>query len=611
MEIETPSYFVASDMMCKNEKFKYRFIVPIYQRVFTWGDREVKRLLMDLYRHFIEGEKKEDYYLGVITVVDGGSDGKYKDLILVDGQQRVTCIMLLGALLGWELDEKRLKYEDRDNDRKAKELIYEHSLLGDDLSKFDSGNEAMNAFFRCACALNNGEINVVNALRGHAEISSRLKLFISTLPANPYESNPAEQNKYFEKMNSGGRQLEPHEILKVRICSKSSHADAFAQWNRTIDFSVAYEDSECSTDESSEICFEDVIFGDEFEDSGEPGEGGEDCIPSRSGLIDQNMFLLHVRALCDKREALDSHWHEERLIESFPSESEIDETWADDFITKMVDYREFLDGKIVHLAFDTIRNAYDYKFESDENATGVQEDDMDKEKVRQFQSMLYVSSGGKQGRQEWLLKAFKRLGRMGENYTTQLMKLKDLDKENVAEGQTSENYIDSLCYSMQSRWLFWRLDYLLWECVMDGCKEFSAGSSARDSWDGELSGSNIKAMKSFRFHTGRSIEHLHPQTDDGNTEWNEGDPPQKDMFCNLCLLTSSVNSKLSNDSVAVKLAKIKELAESGKVGLQSIKMLFMYKECMGLDSKWTPEVAQIHMTRMKKVLLDSYLYRKD
>ena len=131
------------------------------------------------------------------------------------------------------------------------------------------------------------------------------------------------------------------------------------------------------------------------------------------------------------------------------------------------------------------------------------------------------------------------------------------------------------------------------------------------SWDGELLPDNIKAIKSFRFHTGRSIEHLHPQTDDGDTEWNEGNPPQKDMFYNLCLLTSSVNSRLSNDSVAVKLAKVEELAKSGKAGLQSIKMLFMYRECDGQDAKWTPKIAQIHLERMKKVLLDSYLYRKD
>ena len=83
------------------------------------------------------------------------------------------------------------------------------------------------------------------------------------------------------------------------------------------------------------------------------------------------------------------------------------------------------------------------------------------------------------------------------------------------------------------------------------------------------------------------------------------------MFYNLCLLTSSVNSRLSNDSVAVKLARVKELAESGKAGLQSIKMLFMYRECQGLDSKWTPKIAQIHLARMREVLLDSYLYRKD
>ncbi len=95
---------VAADLKLGNEEFPVRFVVPIYQRVFTWGEREGGRLLSDLYDHFVKEEKKEPYYLGVITVVDGGTSQHCSDLILVDGQQRLTCIMLLGALWGWGLD---------------------------------------------------------------------------------------------------------------------------------------------------------------------------------------------------------------------------------------------------------------------------------------------------------------------------------------------------------------------------------------------------------------------------------------------------------------------------------------------------------------------------
>ena len=147
----------------------------------------------------------------------------------------------------------------------------------------------------------------------------------------------------------------------------------------------------------------------------------------------------------------------------------------------------------------------------------------------------------------------------------------------------------------------------LGKCGKRHVKVCYGGGQAK--WDGELSSQEIKTIRSFRFHTGRSIEHLHPQTDNGDFDWNDGVPPKKDLFCNLCLLTPSMNSKLSNDSVAVKLARVKDLI--GKSGLQSIKMLLMYKECDGKDSMWTPETAQIHLMRIKKVLMDSYLYDQD
>ena len=180
------------------------------------------------------------------------------------------------------------------------------------------------------------------------------------------EKNLEEQNKYFEKMNSGGRQLEPHEILKVKIGGKSTLGHAFEKWNKAIDFSQAYQSVEKSHDDTPvAFCFEDALFAElgNDEDEGSMDED-EDYLPGRSGLVTPAMFLLHVRALVDNDGELDSQWREDKLIESFPLEVVND--WADRFIEKMVEYRKFLDEKIVHLSFDTGKNAYDYKFEDDE-----------------------------------------------------------------------------------------------------------------------------------------------------------------------------------------------------------------------------------------------------
>lgn len=671
------NWIVASDLVGgSNKEHMWRFVVPIYQRVFTWGRREVERLLLDLYRHFVgepneEPKKESDYYLGVITVVGaqatGVSDDPNGELVLVDGQQRLTCLMLLGALLGWNLGDDFLRYEARPADRDAKEKIlkyfkehfktgcsmadeevWEKVLSADERGKWETANQAMNEFIRCAfdlrdekgaCDENGDPIRVLSKLREKAStIASHLKLFISELPKDPYVRNLNEQNKYFEKMNVGGRQLEPHEILKVRICGRHKNPTyAFAVWNQAVDFSERFElsngkssdrpdqdDKDVGAESESLEAIVSKAKGDVQPDAKigkEPQDSGEDQLPTRSGLISVEMFLLHVLTLCIDRSALLSGWREDKLLDAFSEVSEIDEVWADKFVEFMKNYRSFLDNCIIHLEFDSEQNAYEYCFESQDDDEGA--DDKARRKSKQFQAMLFVSDRGKQGKQEWLLKAYQEKGHYCDatsgvvfDFEKQLACLKGIDAKCATADQKRLDYVDTLCYSDQSRWLFWRLDYLLWECVEDGQREFGTGHGDSFKLDDpsdvnkQDDTSDVKKIRNFRFHSGRSIEHLHPQTDEGERPWNEpaseGRPVRKDTFGNLCLLTPALNSALGNASVAVKLARIKDL--KGSTGLQSVKMLFMYKECEGVDSKWTPEAAERHLARMKNVLKGSYLY---
>ena len=82
----TPSkWFSQSQTFC--------FKVPVYQRLFTWGEAQFDRLLDDLTDHFKDGSNKP-YYLGIITVVE-----REGHCILIDGQQRLTVITILTAML--------------------------------------------------------------------------------------------------------------------------------------------------------------------------------------------------------------------------------------------------------------------------------------------------------------------------------------------------------------------------------------------------------------------------------------------------------------------------------------------------------------------------------
>ena len=110
-----------------------RFCIPLYQRLFAWTPKEVRKLLTDLKEHFdSERFQKEHnaYYLGMLTVIvrEGG------DIDLIDGQQRFTVMILMAIAFKhipeWNsfLEEgKRLKLVARSEDEN-----YLMSLSNDD-----------------------------------------------------------------------------------------------------------------------------------------------------------------------------------------------------------------------------------------------------------------------------------------------------------------------------------------------------------------------------------------------------------------------------------------------------------------------------------------------
>ena len=67
----TPESWLAS-----NDK-KLRFVVPVYQRLFTWENAQFDRLLADLSDWNNCTQNNEPYYLGIITVVERDRDNDY------------------------------------------------------------------------------------------------------------------------------------------------------------------------------------------------------------------------------------------------------------------------------------------------------------------------------------------------------------------------------------------------------------------------------------------------------------------------------------------------------------------------------------------------------
>lgn len=71
---------------------KGKFIIPMYQRPYTWGEDECSQLWQDIVEFFNDSDKQKDdkYFLGsIVTYIENGKQN------IIDGQQRTTTLMLL------------------------------------------------------------------------------------------------------------------------------------------------------------------------------------------------------------------------------------------------------------------------------------------------------------------------------------------------------------------------------------------------------------------------------------------------------------------------------------------------------------------------------------
>ena len=194
----------------KNNLF---YTIPIYQRLFEWDDDNIMTLLEDLKKEYDQTNGENDYYIGMLTST--------KDNELVDGQQRFTVMMLLGCVLQdyykeWKSflivgDKPRIDFTSRPLDN-----TYLRSLI----DRRDTDGISFKNF-----KMHNGCKIIQKFIEGMTEearklfaayVYNHLSFFISDLPAG---YSPKDLNKYFERMNTTGKNLEQHEILKVKLLS--------------------------------------------------------------------------------------------------------------------------------------------------------------------------------------------------------------------------------------------------------------------------------------------------------------------------------------------------------------------------------------------------------
>lgn len=572
--------------------------IPIYQRLFVWEEEQINLLLNDLYNSFCTSN--DAYYIGIITIVE--NNGKWD---IVDGQQRLTFLSLFGAVCLFSGTQNKQQWQDflfindSKNDRNELRIDY----MGrpedrEDLKKIANGNFAdiqncnFRTFLKCIEKfMKDKKENKENQDNFEEEwgkfadyVYEKASFLVSELPAR---YAPADLNLFFEKMNSTGRQLTPVEQIKgIYFPGRSAEFDA------CLNFEEAFQEEEKgpNAEKTDQHSLLDILRSETQVNSEGNGSEGNGQNPNEAGarsILSHEVFLLHCLEIAEK---IQVERDERKILGTFKEYvGENKEIKPNDLLETMKRYRKWLDANIIYLEASS-DGSWEYWFRREDAKKGNQQDenpqDKDQKSLKQFQSMLYVSSSNYQ---QWVLEAYRKRKNEEESPVQPQQLLKDLKEQDNARHSAKPEH---MTYPNIDRYWFWKLDYLLWEKFTEKPEDFSS--------DG-LTDEEKTAISNYKFRRNRSIEHLHPQTDGDNSDWTED---AKYRFGNLAMISSSFNSFQQNDSVGVKFARLRE-TQIPNENLESIKLLLMFKRAGGKDDGWTIKNADEHGGKMCELLFSS------
>ena len=563
----------------------YIFSIPLYQRLFAWGEEQVNGLLYDLRNHF-EKEGEVPYYLGMLSCIE--KEGRYD---LIDGQQRFTLMMLLGITFqkegnGWNkflAGGNRLTFKARSKDTEyIKSLIHKSSFVAEKNEKMNCGIQAIRNFM-------DKEFENETARETFAQrVYNHLSFFFSELPEQ-YSQHPESLNKYFEAMNNSGKGLEQHEILKVNLMrGEENQVHLTKIWNLVSEMNrplIKYIEN--TTEDEYRNKYIDAIR------SCRDGRY-EEALSLCEDLTDNNSEVTLESIEAKRHDFATIVGHSERSILSFPDFLRLNFDIYNKVEASYSFYREELLNIFKRDSIANKQNFYhqllftrllmDYYFISKEGNETITRYNMlfnageQKEALTQYQSMLYVSTAF----YRWMRPILELLISKPSESTNQLLDwLKEIDNSLHPLPTNTEE----LSFGKVDRYYFWRLDYYLWE--------------KRDAYFKHEEDRMI--VKDYVFKANRSIEHVHPQNQDHNSEWGED---AVNSFGNLALISQSFNSQQSNDSVTVKFARIEDQADNAK--LESIKMYRIYLDAKRTLDGWDEKAREKHEEEMYNLLKKSY-----
>ena len=252
------------DLKSVHEIFNNRILrIPSYQRGYTWanddiiedGDdlRKVKGQLKDLWDDLMNIPDGSWHYTGLLTLVKADKQydwlPNHNQFAIVDGQQRITTILIILSVIIEKADNAGIQLEVRQGDEKFKYLIIEAATAKAFVFGYEKDNPSDKYFRKHILKMDEVEDdskesvyteNLKNARAFFAVVidayigENPLKLkelytkITTNLRFNEYVL-PAELDEYvvFETMNNRGKPLSELEKLKNRLMYLNSKLPLF------------------------------------------------------------------------------------------------------------------------------------------------------------------------------------------------------------------------------------------------------------------------------------------------------------------------------------------------------------------------------------------------
>lgn len=575
---------------------KNEYVIPLYQRSFTWGKTQIVQLLHDIYDAKRSGD---DYFLGTLTV-KRRLDNK---LEVIDGQQRLTVLSLIKRVLSDPTDpyKNRLFYDSRPEVSKYLSMKEAYDKLN---SVPSSVLPLVNAteFIQTARLDAEQQSTLITEDEGFASyFNDKVKLVVVDIPED------TDVAAYFEIMNNRGQQLQKHEILKAKLMEKIEDISqrnefekiwtACSQMDRPIqkNFTSPNDKKSYFGDNYTSFKFYELGSNKESDNAasenyditklselvntrnngikgkGNNGKGnngtetGNDSsefrdTESKNAIIDFPNFLMHVLKAQKDEFSLDSKF----LLESIPES--VTEAEVKDFIRKLFFARVCFDRFVIFTIPDDNKEdgfkwALEMPFYSG-NSKYFKNTFSSKHQQRiiRAQSLLQVSFSSREYK-NWLFELIKYFFEFYKDKEDKLF-LEDI-------GDQYLKYIDAYLYdyyvklvkklkiSFKGRYsqgtntphfLLHFIDYLYWVT-------HERGTDIPDLSD-ELK-KKIQDLKDFDFKYWNSVEHhLAKEYSKDVKELNVGDE-QLNLLGNLYLISRSTNSRLSDRSPKEKVDRFK------------------------------------------------------